>query len=160
MVGTAKNISSITVQYADPDNPNNNLSTSYVVDQPADVIENCYVGAVTAVTGDEWYYTDCDGVYHSGTTPVVGAICVSSLYEYKGVSVTSATCSTPKFLKYNRAKSDCEYYQVIDSIEDTACVAVVWLYRELFSRSWPGTGMARLQSSQLALSGLLDRSGL
>lgn len=116
VVGTAKNISSITVQYADPNNPNNNLSTSYVVDQPADVIENCYVGAVTAVTGDEWYYTDCGGVYHSGTTPVIGAICISGLYEYKGVSVSSATCSAPKFLKYNRAKSDCEYYQVITAM--------------------------------------------
>ena len=116
VTGYAKNIASVTINYADPDNPSALRSTQYVINQPPDAIQNCWVSQVTADTGTDWYYTDCDGVYHSGNTPVTGNICVNDLFPYEGVRITTATCQNPKFLNYVRAKSDCEYFQVVTAV--------------------------------------------
>jgi len=116
VTGFAKNMASVTVNYADPDSPNSLRSQQYIVNQPADAIQNCWVSQITAETGTDWYYTDCDGVYHSGNTPVTGNVCVNDLFPYDGVRITSATCQQPKFLRYVKAKSDCEYFQVVTAM--------------------------------------------
>ena len=115
--GYAKNLRSITVNYANPDFPDQLLNQQYIVNQSADTIQNCWVGSVSTISdGEFWYYTDCDGVYHSGTTPTPGSICVNDLFPYEGVTITTATCSQPKYLMYVKAKSDCEYFQVITAM--------------------------------------------
>ncbi len=114
--GYAKNLKAITVNYANPDSPDQLLTQQYIVNQSADTIQNCWVSTVTAETGTQWYYTDCDGVYHSGNTSITGTVCVNDLFPYEGVAITSARCQEPKFLMYSKVKSDCEYFQVITAM--------------------------------------------
>lgn len=114
--GFAKNLAAITVNYADPNNSNQNLSQQYIVNQVPDAIEDCFNGTVTADTDTEWYFTDCGGVLQSGTTPVTGTFCISNLYPTQGVSISSTRCSPTKNLAYARVKSDIEYFQVITAM--------------------------------------------
>jgi hypothetical protein len=114
--GYSKNLKSITVNYANPDNSDQNLTQQYIVNQTPDAVQNCWVGSVTALTGNNWYYYDCDGTYYSGNTPQSGTICVNDFYPNDGVAVTSVKCQEPLNLHYTRVKSDIEYFQVITAM--------------------------------------------
>ena len=114
--GYSKNLKSITVNYANPDNSDQNLTQQYIVNQTPDAVQNCWVGSVTALTENNWYYYDCDGTYYSGNTPQSGTICVNDFYPNDGVAVTNVKCQEPLNLHYAKVKSDIEYFQVITAM--------------------------------------------
>ena len=114
--GYSKNLKSITVNYANPDNSDQNLTQQYIVNQVPDAVQNCWVGSVTAATGDDWFYYDCDGLYYSGTSGLAGSICVNDFYPNQGVAITAVKCREPLNLHYTRVKSDIEYFQVITAM--------------------------------------------